>query len=290
MAASILTFGEMLVDVPPSGARPGGAPFNCATHLASLGSEVAIASAVGDDATGEELIATGRKHGVDMSLVQRRQDLATSRVEVSFDADNEPSYDIVAPCAWDDIRETPELRERVEACRVLVYGALGIRDARSRATLYTLLDLPRSGATPRLHVMDPTLRPPHFERESLERMLEAADIVKLNQDELTTIARVCGLHGDTAAVLAEAYGLDTVVVTEGAKGAYSLREDGSTARAEAPSVEVVDTVGAGDAFLAAYLHERFTVGADEAACLRAACARGAFVATLAGALPPTADA
>ena len=293
--ARVLCFGEALFDELPSGRRAGGGPLNTAAHLAALGTVSALVTAVGDDDLGGDLVEIAAGLAVETDLIQR-SGLPTGTVAVQFDARGEATYDIVAPVAWDDIRYPgaahqsdrrprhgrPEqaLQTAAGLARAVTFHLLSARgDTTAAALRGVLAEAPRG--IPR--VGDFGLRAGHYEAERIDWLLREATVAKLNEGELTEIATLLGFE-PTAEALARAYRLESVVVTQGAVGAYGVRL-GERYRVAAPRVEaVVDTVGCGDAFLAGYLHARLE-GLDEPGCLRVGCTRGAYAATLRGALP-----
>ena len=291
MPAPVLTFGEILFDELPTGALPGGGPFNTAAHLVALGTPTALLTAVGDDARGRELTTLAARLGVDTRLFQRNY-LETGRVSVRFDDAGEPDYDIIAPVAWDLIRWSddasadPEaallsLPAFVEEVSAVCYWLLGIRSAVSRATLTSVL---AKAPTTALRVVDVGLRQNFYDAESVRWALTQADVAKLNEEELAAVSTLLDL-APGAEVLAEAHQLDTVIVTRGAEGAYSVRDGVRTVVEAALTSTIIDTIGCGDSFLAGYLHERLD-GGEEEGCLRAGSARGAYTAGLRGGLPP----
>ena len=291
----VLCFGEALFDELPSGRRAGGGPLNTAAHLVALGTASALVTAVGDDELGGDLVEIAAGLAVETDLVQRSA-LPTGRVAVEFDARGEAAYDIVGPVAWDDIRYpgiAPEgdrrprdgraeqaLRGAAASARAVTFHLLSVRGDTTAAALRAVLaEAPRG--IPR--VGDFGLRAGQYTAERIDWLLREATIAKLNEGELAEIASLLGIESKAEA-LARAYRLESVVVTQGAAGAYGS-SGGSRYRVAAPRVDdVVDTVGCGDAFLAGYLHARLE-GIDEPGCLRVGCTRGAYAATLRGALP-----
>lgn len=280
MKDQILCFGEVLWDNLPTGAMPGGAPMNVAIHLRRFGLNSKVASSVGNDQKGRDLTTFIAREGIDTSLVQIHENLPTSEVKVHLDESNNATFEICEPVAWDDICLTPLLENEVVRSNAIVYGSLASRNALTRDTLLALLshDL--------LKIMDVNLRPPFDTREIVEPLLIKADIIKLNDHELTTIARWFDLEGDLEVLstgLCKALPIKLLMVTKGDKGALIVFE-GKVFSHNGYKVEVVDTVGAGDAFLAgflaAYLH-----GTHVQASLEQACAIGAHVASRAGAVP-----
>jgi fructokinase len=240
--AAICVFGEVLFDHFPDGRRVlGGAPFNVAWHLQAFGLAPRFVSRVGADAEGEAVLAAMRDWGMDTRFVQVDPQRPTGRVSVRI-AGNEPSYDIVADCAYDAI-EPPGAN--LPAAGLLYHGSLALRSAVSRAALDTLLR-----ATPPARIfLDVNLRAPWWETESIRAMIHRADWLKLNRDELDTLYPG---HSDNRAqasrFLAE-NGLQGLVLTFGAGGAHAITAGGGDCQVRpAQTVDVVDTVGAGDAF------------------------------------------
>lgn len=178
-----------------------------------------------------------RQWGMDLGGLQTDDQLPTGRVDVRF-ADGEPDYDIVRPCAYDAIERPP-----VDgACELLYHGSLAVREHASSHALAQLLE-----SRPRTVFVDVNLRPPWWRREQVQAMLQGADWVKLNADELTQLHPAGS--GGVAADLLTAYDLRGVILTRGAQGAEVLTAEGQRFGAR-PTVDVavVDTVGAGDAF------------------------------------------
>ncbi|OGX84214.1 carbohydrate kinase family protein [Hymenobacter coccineus] len=285
MNKSVICFGEVLWDILPTGQQPGGAPFNVAVHLHQLGQPVQLISRVGDDELGRELLAFIESKGLSTAHVQRGHTHLTGIVKANVDDANEVVYKIVQPVAWDYIQYEPDLAELVAQADVLVYGSLVARQTGSRETLYRLLE------NARFRVFDVNLRPPHYTKEITKYLLSKAHLVKMNHHELVELMEWLG-YGPVAdredrsgamRWLAERYQLQAVCVTCGADGAM-LYTGGQLYRAPGLSVEVSDTIGSGDAFLAALL-TGWLAGNEPAAMLRFACAAGALVATHQGATP-----
>ncbi|HEX6070666.1 MAG TPA: PfkB family carbohydrate kinase [Longimicrobiaceae bacterium] len=277
----MLCIGELLWDSLPAGLFPGGAPFNVAGHLHALGVPVAVISRVGRDRLGTEAIARLSHLGIDPNLVQVDDTLPTGFVSVVVAEGGIPSYEIEQPAAWDGIELAAGVRERAAEARAIVFGSLAQRSRGSRDTIRRLWQADA------LQVFDVNLRPPFEDREIVRESLTAADMVKLNEGELGRLAGWFGLPANprrAAEALGERFGCATVCVTRGAEGATLLREGRWTEHAGF-AVEVRDTVGAGDAFLAALLAGLLS-GRDDEALLRAANLLGAYVASRDGAIPP----
>jgi fructokinase len=242
--ASICIFGEVLFDHFPDGSRVlGGAPFNVAWHLQAFGLAPRFISRVGADAEGEAVLEAMREWGMDTQYVQRDEQRPTGRVSVTINT-GEPSYDIVTDSAWDAI----ELRQgQVPDGALLYHGSLAVRAPVSRATLQALL---RQAAAGRIF-LDVNLRPPWWERDAVMSMIGTANWVKLNHDELDTLAPGTGDRDVQARAFLAANRLQGMILTLGSAGARAFTGAGGYCEARPEdNVTLVDTVGAGDAFTA----------------------------------------
>jgi len=276
----ILCVGELLWDALPAGLFLGGAPFNVACHLRAAGAAVTMVTRVGNDQLGDEARRRVARFGVSTDLLQVDESLPTGFVRVSVADDGNAAYDIFEPAAWDNLETTPMLLHRAAAAQAIVFGTLAQRSAVTRDTLRRMLD------TRALKVLDVNLRPPYDDREIIRDSLRRADVVKLNEDEMRRLAGWLDLRGDlqrTAATLAETFRCYTVCVTRGPHGA-ALWRHGRWSEHPGFEVEVRDTVGSGDAFLAVFLAGLLN-GTDDDALLHHANLIGAYVATQHGAVP-----
>ncbi len=277
----ILCIGEVLWDRLPSGAKPGGAPMNVALHLNAIGLDAAIASSVGNDEAGQQLIDFLQESGVKTDLIQLDDKLPTSEVLVHLDANNNATYEICEPVAWDNIVPTSELAEKAKNSGLIIYGSLASRNKTTRNTLLQLLD------NDAVKLIDVNLRKPYDKQEVIEVLLAKTDIVKLNDDELVVIAAWHGIKDKSEKELVEwfvaHYGVEMLCVTKGDKGALMYYQN-SFFEHPGYKVNAVDTVGAGDAFLAG-LVASFLLHKTAEDALAFACATGAFVASKSGATP-----
>jgi fructokinase len=277
----IACVGEVLWDVQGEERTPGGAPMNVAIHLARLGHRVAMISRVGRDAYGEELIRFMKEAGVDTSLMQIDPDLPTSEVLITLDDENNARYEIPHPVAWDRLQMDPEVSRLISGSDMIIFGTLGSRDAVARDSIQQVLQ----GAA--VKMIDVNLRPPYTSEPVVRSLLRKADIAKLNEDELQIIAGWDHQpHSDERALmrwLTERYGLNSLVVTRGKEGAVTYSGSGFFSH-PGYNVQVADTVGAGDAFLAGYISSVIE-GAGYPESLDFACKTGAFVASRPGGTP-----
>lgn len=278
----VLCVGEVLWDALPEGLFLGGAPFNVACHLRAAGTPASIVSRVGDDRLGDEVVRRARRFGVGVDLLQTDRRLPTGFVRVVVDEEGNPKFEIMAPAAWDEIAATDALLARADAARAIVFGTLAQRHAVSRTTIERLWE---SSA---LMVLDLNLRPPFDDPEIVRRSLRRADVVKLSAGELSRVAgwfALAGSEREMVARLADMFACPVVCLTRGRAGAALWRE-GRWSEHPGFEVEVRDTVGAGDAFLAVFLAGLLAGGQEDELLLQHANLMGAYVATQFGALPP----
>ncbi len=281
MAEIIVSIGEVVWDIFPDQTVLGGAPVNVAYHLQLLGHSVLPISRVGNDELGNETKQKVAELGLPLTGIQVDPQLATGRVNVSFGDNNEPSFDIVAPSSWDSI-DLDHAREAIgNVTFQMVFGTLGQRDSRSRATIRALWDM----ASFRFY--DVNLRPPFTTRELVEDSLAVADVVKVNEHELAQLAAWAEIEFSdekkAALELMNLYNCSAFLVTEGAAGAWLATEEGIFSHPGFPT-KVADTVGAGDAFFAAFI-DCFIKKKTWQECLENANKRGSYVASQQGATP-----
>jgi fructokinase len=270
-----------LWDMLPGGARPGGAPMNVAIHLKRLGMDPLLVSSVGKDPRGEKLLQFLNTSHLNMRYVQQDKNLPTSKVLVLLDEKKNATYEICEPVAWDHILPVDELDGLAKKAGLIIFGSLASRHSVTRETLLQIL-----GRSSAMRLLDVNLRPPYDKPEVLVPLLHAADLVKLNEEELSGIAGWYDRKGNERELvmwLARKFDCRSVCVTRGARGAALFAEDKWY---EHPGfkVKAVDTVGAGDAFLAG-LVARLSDGTSPEQALEFACATGAYVASQAGAVP-----
>lgn len=247
----VLALGELLWDVFPDGARFGGAPINFAHHTAALGSDTTVVTAVGDDDLGAQAIERLRNAQLSVDHVLVIPDLPTGTVQVSLDDHGVASYQFNDVDAWDRLAWTPPLIELAGEADVMCFGSLGQRSESSRRTIQKLVESSKPDC---LRVFDVNLRAPFFNRKTVRRSIELANVLKLNEDELPVLVDWFDIAGDSpeqqVAAIADRFGLQLVALTRGSDGSLLWTADQSSEQ-PTPDVRVVDTVGAGDSFTAA---------------------------------------
>lgn len=281
MKTKITVFGEVLWDVLPDQKLAGGAPMNVAAHLNNYGIDTTFISRVGNDTLGSELLGYMQEHDLSTDLVQTGQTHLTGVAKANFSDTNEVTYKILHPVAWDYIQVEPKALTKISESELFVYGTLAARDETTRNTLLSYLPIAKT------KVFDVNIRPPHYTPETTIELLKFANIVKLNEHEIKeVISWLTPYENDFQAMrfLQDHFSLHTVILTRGAEGAVVLTETGNFVIHGGFKVTVSDTIGSGDAFLAAYLYKTCSGSSPETA-LEFACAAGAYVATQPGALP-----
>jgi fructokinase len=292
MPAEFYAFGEILWDCLPSGKHAGGAPFNVAAHLAQIGVSSALISCVGRDPLGDEILEVAGHKRVNVEFVTRaRIGLPTGTVIVTLDEYGNATYELVRPAAWDEIRVPKKALDAVSEARAFIYGSLAGRSPYNLDQVDRLLDVKGP-----MKFFDVNLRPPFADPPLVMNLARRADVLKLNDGEVGRLAHwvrtgesIPDTPRDDVSIardcqtLAEATGVYRVCVTRAEEGA-ALWDRGSLTTAPAPHVEVKDTVGAGDAFMAG-LMVGLTRGMNRQRVLENACRLGAYVASHYGATP-----
>ncbi|MEO5342633.1 MAG: carbohydrate kinase [Gammaproteobacteria bacterium SHHR-1] len=239
-------FGEVLFDCFDDGSRIlGGAPFNVAWHLQGFGLRPILISRVGDDPLGHQIRRRMIDWGMSSAGLQLDSRYPTGEVQVRIQ-NGQPSYDIVSDRAWDHIeaRALPPLRPGL-----LYHGSLGLRSDDSAACFARL-----SQDCPVPRYFDVNLRSPWWQAEQVLQLIGQAHWLKINDEELNSLVSQGADLEQKASALLQDNGLRWIIVTQGAAGAFALDAEGhfSQVRPEA-DIQVVDTVGAGDAFAAVSL-------------------------------------
>lgn len=280
----VVGMGEALWDVLPEGKKIGGAPANFAYHVKQFGLPSCVVSAVGDDALGKEIIENFESKGLNM-LVDMVP-YPTGTVQVEIDQAGIPQYDIKENVAWDNIPFSPALESIAKDTRAVCFGSLAQRNIVSRETISNFLDSIPEENDP-LIIFDINLRQGFFTKETICESMERCNILKINDEELITISRLFGYPGidlqDKCWILLGKYNLKMLILTCGVNGSYVFTP-GNISFFPTPSVEVADTVGAGDSFTAAFISSILKGKSVEEAHHRAV-ETSAFVCTQSGAMP-----
>lgn len=278
-----VSFGEVLFDVFESEKKIGGAPLNLALRTASFGFPVAMISAIGNDEDGQTILDYTRYNHLNTSGIQTTPEYETGVVQVSLNERGSATYEIKFPAAWDFISVNDSILNTVKEADVFFFGSLASRNKASRDTLFALLD---SNAN-MFKVFDVNLRKPFYETALLQQLMDKADFIKFNDEEILEIAGELGLKSDDLEeniyFISEKTNTPAICVTLGKHGSILLWDGAIYSHGGYP-VTVADTVGAGDSFLAS-LTAKLLTGHNPDDALDFASAVGAMVATFTGANP-----
>ena len=280
MKKTIVGIGEILWDMLPSGKALGGAPANFAYHAGRLGEEGWAVSAVGDDALGREILDLVKSKGLRNLIAVT--DKPTGTVQVELDDRGVPAYNIMEDVAWDNIPFTPEMEELAKRADAVCFGSL-VQRMNSRSSVMRFIRAMRPDA---LKVFDINLRQHYYSCEVIEESLMLADILKINDEEIRILAGMLGLSDDAVTACRELignFGLRLVILTKRPEGSEVITADKVIPQG-VDDVEIVDTVGAGGSFTAAFT-VAYLRGDSLAEAQRLASATASYVCSRKGAMP-----
>ncbi len=281
---TIVGLGELLWDVFPTHKQLGGAPANFAYISSLLGDDALVASRIGQDSLGAEVVARLQELRLDCSCVQHDPVRPTGTVQVELATDGQPRFEITKDVAWDFLDWTPQLQQLAQRADAVCFGSLAQRRLQSRETIHRFVDTTRAQA---VRVFDVNLRQAFYSTEVLISSAQKATILKLNHEEVPTMMKSAdGPAVDelrSAQWLCRKFGVKLVCITRGNKGSLLVNKH---SHAEHPGfrVTVADTVGAGDAFTATLVHH-YLRGSDLPTMNEAANRIGSWVASKSGATP-----
>lgn len=251
MLFKAIGIGEVLWDMLPEGKQLGGAPTNFAVHIRQLATtkiDSHIISCIGDDAFGQEIRTHLQHQKINCEFLSIEPDHPTGRVDIALNKTGSPTYTINQPVAWDFIPDTAI--ELARQSSVVCFGSLAQRNVVSRTSIHRFLDNTPDDC---LRVFDINLRQHYYNRNVIEASLQQANILKINTEELKIVAELLQLKGNEQQLLQSIctrFKLRLGILTRGSKGSLLI---GSKSMHLHPgkAVQVIDTVGAGDAFTAA---------------------------------------
>ncbi|MFO0885818.1 MAG: carbohydrate kinase [Pirellulales bacterium] len=283
----VVGIGEILWDRFPDGDRLGGAPANFAFQAGQLGAKAQVVARLGRDSDGDRILKELAREGVSLEFLQRDDFHPTGTVLVEL-REGQPTYTITQNVAWDFLEATPALMDLAAHVDAVCFGTLAQRSPTSRETIQQFVERCPERA---IRLFDINLRQQFFDKPTLRFGLKMATVLKLNADEVQVLPKLLGwldLDGAARETIAtrllQQFDLELVAITLGAEGC-ELHTPHKVIRSQAPAVECVDAVGAGDAFSAALVMGLMKKSplqqvADHANSV------GAFVASQRGAMPP----
>jgi len=281
---TVVGLGEILWDLLPGGKQLGGAPANFAYMTSLLGDRGIVASRIGEDSLGREVLSRLANLSLSPEYVQLDRVHPTGTVEVQVDSAGQARYQFTANVAWDFLEWTPSWQRLARKADAVCFGSLAQRSPHARQTILAFLKATRPDA---VRIFDVNLRQNFYSREILAESFQAASVAKLNHEELPRVMHLMGLSYDgdvtSAARLRDSQRLRLICITRGDNGCVLADESRTHAHPGFP-VRVVDTIGSGDAFTAALVHHYLREASLEE-MNEAANRLGAWVATNAGATP-----
>ncbi len=247
----VVGIGEILWDILPSGKKLGGAPANFAYHAGELGCEAYIISSVGNDKLGNEILDILNTLGLSSRYIQIDECHPTGTVEVQLDNNGIPSYIIHENVAWDYIKVNEKCLELMKNADAVCFGSLSQRSETSREAILKLLNNTNNNC---IKIFDINLRQNFYNREIIINSLAHANVLKLNELELSIVSDLLGVNGgeesEKLRKLQKKYSLRLIALTKGDCGSILFNGE-RISKHPGFKVEVLDTVGAGDAFTAA---------------------------------------
>lgn len=240
-----LIFGEVLFDEFSDGSKVlGGAPFNVAWHLQGFGQQPLFISRIGQDENGDQILGLMQQWGMNTEAVQRDPDNGTGRVTIKL-VDAQPEFNILYPAAYDfiDINEYPSPSTTSNSAPILYHGSLA---ARAETSAQSLQKLKAGNVTT---FVDVNLRAPWWNHEQVDQLLQNVEYVKLNDDELQLLStQKYGSLREQAEAFRKQYQIRLLIITRGSDGAWLLTDNAFFESEPVAVTNMVDTVGAGDAF------------------------------------------
>jgi fructokinase len=246
----IIGLGEVQWDVLSDDRQLGGAPASVVYHAQALGARGVIASSVGQDPGGQELLAAMTDLGLAIGVVHLDPARPTAEVQVSLDAHGSPGYEVPELAAWDYLPFRPECAKLARKADAICFGTLASRNPHSRDCIRKFLQSAVPGC---LRVFDVNLRQKFYSRDLLQDLLEHTEVLKLNEDELPIVSGLLNIGGSTKdrmEALMDKFALDAIALTRGARGSVLMSPSHLEVHHGHRVDDVENTLGASDAFTA----------------------------------------
>jgi fructokinase len=246
----IVGLGEILWDLFSDQKVLGGAPANFAYNVSHLGYEGYVVSSIGNDTLGNEIISSLKEKNLNYLI--DITDNPTGTVNVTLNDCGVPQYEIVENVAWDNIHFNKEMEDLARNTSAVCFGTLAQRSVVSRNTIRKFLNTVPDNC---IKIFDINLRQNFYNYSIINESLEIANILKLNDDEIHILADLNNMkemsEQEICLELKEKFSLDIVILTKGADGSFVFTAEEISFK-PTPKVKVIDTVGAGDSFTAAF--------------------------------------
>lgn len=259
----VITLGEILIDLVPLARqninvyelRPGGAPSNVAVNLSRLGIKTAIIAKIGDDFAGKFLINFLKKNSIDVRYVRKTSSHKTGLVFVSLDSTGDRDFSFYGAPSADQFLNEKEIKESyISKAKLLHFGSISMmNDVSKKATLKAIKIAKKNKL---LVSYDPNIRLNLWKAKYTKAKLEIrshfkyADIIKISDTELRFLF---DLKPNLENVKKIFKATQVIFISAGAKGCYVYYND-FFKYIPGYEVKVVDTTGAGDAFMAGVIY------------------------------------
>jgi len=281
----IVGIGEILWDILPDGKILGGAPTNFAYHVANIGHKGIIISAVGKDPLGDEIIKTIARNNLSRDYIQVKSRKKTGRVEVEIVNKFKPHYIIHKNVAWDFIKFDNKLELLAKKVDAVCFGSLAQRSLVSRYTIKRFVESVNNNT---VKVFDVNLRQNYYSRPIIINSMKLCSILKFNEEELSIIINMLNLEKkknekDYCKLIIDEYDLKLMCLTKGKNGSL-IMDRSDYFYYTGNRINIVDTVGAGDAFTAAMVIQ-YLNGENLEEISRSANFLGSWVASKRGPTP-----
>ena len=249
----IAAIGEILWDNFPDGKELGGAPTNFAILSKYLGNESYVISTVGNDDLGKEILEKLSTWGIHTVLLQISEEYKTGEVDIQIDESGNPRYQIVENRACDHILYNELLDNYLDTFDAISFGSLSHRSEDSKQTIFKFLDKLSEKC---LKVCDLNIRKNYYSIKLIENLLKISDIFKINKNEQELIQSLLRVKIDTPKAQLQfinEWGLKALIITNGDIDS-EICTLADYSKLNSLKVQVVDTVGAGDSFLASFVN------------------------------------
>ena len=294
--AKIAVFGELLVDFTPAGDdryqyNPGGGPANMACMAKKRGAEASFIGQVGNDSFGRKLKAKLDSEGVDTEALKLSSEYPTTLAFVHHGKDGERSFSFYRHGSADTKIEVSELaKQKIDAAEAFYCSTVLMSEGSSADTSFELLKYAKEQE--KIIAFDPNLRPNLWDDEGRMRkvVLEAMqypDLVKMSEEELAFLTEEEGLIPGIMWLVNTYRNIQTLIITQGAEGSTVFIE-GEMVHVDSYEVKAIDTTGAGDAFMGAFLAEMLLSKETPETVEMPAAMKMAAIANACGALTTTA--
>jgi fructokinase len=241
----VTAVGEILWDVYPEKKRLGGAPFNFIYHVWKLTGSAEFISNVGNDEYGKEILDFLKRKNFPTKYIAIDNLHPTGNVKVKLNEDKTPRFEISKECCYDYLTINEDAQKLIDEETELIYfGTLSQRSETSRNSIQSLFYKNKK------YFCDLNLRHDFFSKEMIEKALITSNVIKINHDELNKLIALFNLSANTLKAIEQLtvnYNIDLVCVTLGEDGAILYNGKNFDKQKSEPK-EIIDTVGAGDAF------------------------------------------